>query len=622
MSGSLSSLTAPEPSKPPYWLAPLAGGFPLAYYVAGASAYGGFYEEGAFIAAARSLGVPHPPGAPLTTLLSAAFALVPVGPLSFRVAVVSAVFAALTLALFARALYFTLIAVGVHSRVRATLASLAATWFVAQTPLFYAEATRPSVYAVQFALSLFIIDSLVRFELSEPTADRRMLYLAAFVQGLSFANHHVFALLMLAAAAPTLGRVFARRGFLGLMGHVAAPILGFSAWIYVPIRGGRLPTINIGEPSNLLRTFWVLNAEPFWGPPDAPNVSAFTRLVEGLGAGHDVVAFVLLAAALAGFVLAAGSASPRRFALLWLITLLVPFTSIALILQPKLPSDAYGALVPCGLAVVALATLGIVLAVQRFAARLEQLAATGALAAAVAAFALLALTARSRGLAHVDAPDAIDDVTRRELPLHSVLLTRDLGTWFRHLGAEAEEHLRPDVLAVSLSTLHYPRALEAAVSARPELAPLLGELTRTGVLAPRALGELSLRAPVVIELDRKLAPGLYPQLESEGLLERVYAGPRALDPRVRMHESARMVHLYDRLGRQARRGDLARRLSHTQYLKAVVAATTTQRDRALVHVALGLRSLPNDPALVELRGALRAARAFAPAAWLARGEEP
>ena len=53
------------------WVPWLAGAVPLGYYVAGASGYGGFGEEGSFLAAARLFDVTYPPGAPISVLLAA-----------------------------------------------------------------------------------------------------------------------------------------------------------------------------------------------------------------------------------------------------------------------------------------------------------------------------------------------------------------------------------------------------------------------------------------------------------------------------------------------------------------------------------------------------------------------
>jgi hypothetical protein len=606
VSGSLSSLASLQPLRPPRWLAPVAGGVPLATYVATASAHGGLYEEGTFIAAARSLGVPHPPGAPITTLLSAFAALLPVGPLSFRVAVTSAVFAALALGLFARSLFFTLRGVGVTMRDPRgpALLALAATWFVAQTPLFVQQATRPNVFAVQFALALWMIDALVRFELSEPTDDSRTLYLAAFVQGLAFANHHVFGLLMLSVAAPTLGRVFARRGFLGLMGHVAAPILGFSAYAYIPIRGAVDPFINIGEANRLTRAFWVLNADPWWGPSDLPEPDTLSRLSQGLGGGQRWVSLGVVALAIYGLVRASRAPSQRRFALLWLIALLIPMASSAWILEPKLLSDAWGALLPCALALTALATCGVGLTLQSLARRVPSVLPRGSLALCAGALLALAMHADARGLARFDAPDAFDDLARRNLPTRAVVLTREAGTWFRHLGSEAEERLRQDVTLVPLGVLRYPLMLESLSESDPELGTLLNAALATGKLPAQPLRQLAIMRPVLLELDRRVAPGVYGSLLPAGLFERVSAGPQASDDAALQRELSAFGKLYERLDAGTQDPETKPRLARTHLAKAIVASRRGERERALAHLRFGLVDAPRDPAMLQLRAAL------------------
>ncbi|HKO93304.1 MAG TPA: DUF2723 domain-containing protein, partial [Polyangiaceae bacterium] len=261
----------------------IAGSLPLAYYVAGASAHGGVFEEGSFVAAARELGVAYPPGAPIQTLLGAALALLPVGPLSFRVALASGLCAALTLALFSRALLLTLSHIGISDTRTAGLLSLAASLWLGQTPLFFAQALRPHVFASQFALSMLVIYTLLRFEAEEPHGTTRVLYFGAFVQGLCFANHHVYGLLMLPLAAPTLGRVFARRGFIGLMGHLAAPLIGFSAYLYVPLRLAHEPASGLADASGITRLLTVLSIEPYAGPSFFAATPLLPALARGLG---------------------------------------------------------------------------------------------------------------------------------------------------------------------------------------------------------------------------------------------------------------------------------------------------------------------------------------------------
>src|SRR5215211_2616788 len=53
-------------------------------------------DDGLFIMSSYFLGIPHPPGYPLHTLLGKLFTLLPVGSIAFRVHLVSAFFGALT----------------------------------------------------------------------------------------------------------------------------------------------------------------------------------------------------------------------------------------------------------------------------------------------------------------------------------------------------------------------------------------------------------------------------------------------------------------------------------------------------------------------------------------------
>jgi hypothetical protein len=577
--------------RPPLWLAPAACALPLAYYVASASAFGGLYEEGSFVAAARSLGVPHPPGTPITCLAAAFAGLLPIGPLSFRVAVSCAVAAAVILALFARALFSSLRGLGLganDARGPAWLA-LAATWFLAQTPLFHTVATRPNLHAVQFALGMWVIDALVRFEVSEPSDDRRPLYLGAFVQGLTFANHHVFALLLLSVAAPTLGRVFARRGFLGLMGHVAAPILGFSAWAYVPIRASREPLINIGWPDKLTRIFWVLNADPWRGPTDVPETRTASLLAHGLS-GSMAIVVALLVLAVLGVLLAARSASARRFALLWTIAVLVPFASIAWILEPTVHADAMGALLPCALGCVALATFGVGLGLRELsrAPVVSQRVSYG-----LAGLALLALALHTTRPS--EAPARIDELARRDLPTRAVAITPTMEGMFRWLGAEAEENLRADVTLLPLAALHYPHTVESLSEVAPEVAPVLGEYTRTHQLGLTSLRMLARMRPIRIELDGSISPALYSALVPAGWYES-FGGPS--DPRDAWSDLAL------KLGPELREPGLSALWVRRQLYEAVAAASREQRELARTHVALGLRAAPGEPRLLAMRNVL------------------
>jgi hypothetical protein len=562
------------------WAPWLTGAVSLAYYLAGAGSSSGFGEEGAFVAAARELDVTYPPGAPVSVLLSAPFALLPLGPLSFRVAVASAICGAITLGLFARALLGTLPHVGVRSaRLSGGLAVTASLW-LGQTPLFAQQMLRPQLFAAQLLLSMLVFETLLRFEAEQPTDSMRTLYIGAFVQGLSFANHHVYALLLLPVAAPTLGRVFAYRGFMGLMGYVAAPLLGFSAYVYVPSRLASGASGALAEHSGLARLASMLGEEPYWGPSWAAPLPVLETLHQGLGGNLAGLAVLLLLAAL-GFASMLHSSNRRRFGLVWLIALLVPLASVRLMLEPKLREDAWGALAPCAFALVAAAAVGAGQLLERVDVHLPRAARVLG-----PALPLLALLIFARGApanaSQAELGDAFDELTRRSLPAQSVLFLHDASSSFRYLGAEAEEgQLRADVSLVPLALRSLPHLQDARGRTQPELAPSLKAVVRDGRLSAPPLRALSARHPVYVELSEQLPASVFETSAEDGLWVRTLAPELVLSAARQAAQTERLRRLY----RTA--GDLSRlphgavlQLGHTHLLQAVRRAGLGDRQGA------------------------------------------
>jgi hypothetical protein len=87
--------------RPPYGAAAVVGALVLAVYVVTLAPTVTFWDAGEFIAAARTLGVPHPPGTPLFVLIAHAWGqLVPIGEWAYRTNLLSACFSASAAALF------------------------------------------------------------------------------------------------------------------------------------------------------------------------------------------------------------------------------------------------------------------------------------------------------------------------------------------------------------------------------------------------------------------------------------------------------------------------------------------------------------------------------------------
>ncbi|HEX6245853.1 MAG TPA: DUF2723 domain-containing protein [Polyangiales bacterium] len=587
----------------------IAGSLPLAYYVAGASAHGGLFEEGSFVAAARSLGVAHPPGAPIESLLGATFALLPIGPLSFRVSLASAVCAALTLALFARALLLTLSHIGLSDARCAGLLALAGSLGLAQTPLFFAEAVRPHVFASQFALSMLIMYTLLRFEASEPHGTTRVLYFGAFVQGLCFANHHVYGLLMLPLAAPTLGRVFARRGFIGLMGHLAAPLIGFSTYLYVPLRLAHDPDSGAAQQSGVVRLLSVLGAEPYPGPGYIAPAPLDEALQRGLGLGHPWWLSLGAGLWLVGAWVSLRSSHRRRFGTLWLLAVLVPLASAWLSLRPRLLADAWGVLLPCAAGLIAIACAGAGALLSRcgeYSMRSSRLLALGLALLATLGFSRHSGSAQ---VALVELGDRADDLARRELAADAVLFTSEAGAAFRLLGREAEEQLRPDLTLVPLALGTLPHAIDSWARRSPELADSLRSWVLRERLDTGNLQSLSAERAVYVEPGTPSDLELYRASLDEGLLLRVFSdGPTLTDLRAeRGAQAARLGRLYvpTHAGRALRDAGLAPALSRAHLFQALARAALGDREGAHDYLVLSEGSGFADARQLRLDLALR-----------------
>lgn len=184
-------LTSPhkiEPSSPPHRDEPipfLILGF-LACLIYGLTLYrsvpGG--DSGELIQVAQNLGVAHPPGYPLFTLLGFLFSKIPIGSIAFRVNFLSAVCNAVA-ALF--------LALGVSRWSRNRAAGLLAGGLFAFSPLTWSFSVVTEVFGLNnlFIAGLFYL--VIRF-LDETRVESRtkLLLSCTFCAGLGLTNHHTF----------------------------------------------------------------------------------------------------------------------------------------------------------------------------------------------------------------------------------------------------------------------------------------------------------------------------------------------------------------------------------------------------------------------------------------------
>lgn len=243
----------------------------LALYFATAARTVTLVDSGELIVAAATLGVAHPPGFPVWTLLGHAFSLLPLGSVAFRVTLLSAVSAAIAAALATAvsrvlgAARATETAGGRKRRAAqpptpAVAPSLAvATGLVVATErTFWFYATVAEVYTLTAALLLGSGLALLewrRRRREEELRSHRLLIAAGALLGLALGTHHVTAILVLPGMLLFAIRVGGWRSPGLRRAALAAIALAMAAYAYLPLAASRDPVLAWGDPRHL-HTFW------------------------------------------------------------------------------------------------------------------------------------------------------------------------------------------------------------------------------------------------------------------------------------------------------------------------------------------------------------------------------
>ena len=261
-------------SRPPYRAAVAISLVVLLGYVFTLAPTVTFWDAGEFITAARTLGIPHPPGTPLFVLLASVWArLVPVGEYAWRTNLLSAASSA------AAAGCWFLVAHDMIARLHpeideksrdgfAMLGGIAAALLVAFSYTTWQSATETEVYATTMLAVAVIAWIATRWRVHRSDAvGSRMLLLAMYLMALAVGNHLmgllvgpalIAALAVEARRAPLADAVqrrqeWARIGMVGTgwlllvglgLGHVALSVVGVVAVLVslvLAVRARQLP---------------------------------------------------------------------------------------------------------------------------------------------------------------------------------------------------------------------------------------------------------------------------------------------------------------------------------------------------------------------------------------------
>lgn len=279
-----------------------------------------FIDSGELAAVATTLGIAHPTGYPLFTIIGHIFTLLPIGSSEiYRLNLMSASFCSLGIFMFYMLVKFFMEkgtiaedkqaakqpkskntkspAAVVKEKVTAvpdiivyTVSGFAAL-VLAFSKTYWAAANSVEVYPLHvFFLSTLMlvfmkaVFSTKRNENEGSFITQNKYYLIfAFLLGLSFTNH--LTTILLAPACLTLffyTNVYDKQRLYKLLGFMAVCfVIGFSVYLYLPIRANMNPTLIWGNPYNFERFYWHITGKQFsvWIFSAKGSIPAFLLLM-------------------------------------------------------------------------------------------------------------------------------------------------------------------------------------------------------------------------------------------------------------------------------------------------------------------------------------------------------
>lgn len=231
----------------------------FAWLVRTSANFVGFVDSGELAVACGTLGIAHPPGYPLYTLLGRLFCIVHPGEIIQAVSCMSvvcgigsAIFFFLTCQILLGSLY--------HGSRKSSLTYVAAAMsgmLLLYSPQVWILSVTNEVYALHLLFLSAITFLITRTRFASKRSDIRIFALIAYLVGLSFCNHSstIFiaaAIILWVIADRNLRCQFVR---LTMTAAIMLPV-AISAYLYLPIRASQSPLLNWGNPStfeNFLR---------------------------------------------------------------------------------------------------------------------------------------------------------------------------------------------------------------------------------------------------------------------------------------------------------------------------------------------------------------------------------
>jgi len=206
----------------------------------------GWRDAPEFTVTSYTLGIAHPSGFPTYSLLTRLLAFLPLGGIAFRITCFSALAAAACLYVLGRLVYRVSLADGGEQDGLpfAVWAAAASIMVLGLSPSFWRTATSTEVYTLNVLFIIAILYAGVRW--SSGTSDA-WLYAGGLLYGLAAGNHGAVGLYLPGLLAYVL--LHRRPGvWRRLILLIFFFLVGFSVYLYLPVRSSANPTIDWGNP--------------------------------------------------------------------------------------------------------------------------------------------------------------------------------------------------------------------------------------------------------------------------------------------------------------------------------------------------------------------------------------
>jgi hypothetical protein len=245
--------SAPELDyRPSYLAAAIAAGLVFALYIITLSPETAMWDTSEYIAAAYTLGIPHPPGNPMFVLLGRVFTLLPIAPsIAARVNILAALSSAIAAGMWFLVTERVLVGWFNERWQRVMGGALAALIGSTAFTVWAQSVVNEKVYTVSLC-GLAIASWLIVRWCDEPDGSKadKTLVLIAYIIGLGYGIHMAGLLVAPAVGLAILIRrpktIFRWKLLLACTG---ALVLGGSPFATQPIRAAHFPAVNEGEPT-------------------------------------------------------------------------------------------------------------------------------------------------------------------------------------------------------------------------------------------------------------------------------------------------------------------------------------------------------------------------------------